>query len=100
MYRVGFPPFAFLPILSGVAGGFLLASIAYAVIRASFAQPDRVFLFVAVIELALSFALPLRLSFTKSQRFAGVTPAAQIALVLMHSVVAASATVVMTRLTR
>jgi hypothetical protein len=35
------------------------------------------FLFVAVCALALSFALPIRLSFTKSHRFAGVTPSGQ-----------------------
>ncbi|HEY1946786.1 MAG TPA: hypothetical protein VGG97_07260 [Bryobacteraceae bacterium] len=96
----GFPPFTFLPILSGVAGGFFLASLAYAIIRANFSQPQQSFLFVAVITLAVSFALPLRLSFTKSKRFAGVTPAAQITLVLMHSLVAAAATIVLTRVPR
>jgi hypothetical protein len=43
--------------------------------------------------LALSFALPLRLSFTKSHRFAGVTPSAQAMLVLMHTVIATVAVV-------
>lgn len=33
-----------------------------------------------VAALAVSFALPLRLSFTKSKRFAGGTPSAQIRL--------------------
>jgi len=47
------------------------------------------FLFVAVGALAL----PIRLSFTKSQRFAGVTPSAQAMLVLMHTVVATVAVV-------
>ena len=84
----GFPPFTLLPILSGAVGGAILASITYAAIQAVSKQPDKVFLFVAVAALALSFALPLRLSFTKSARFAGVTPSAQMVLVLMHTVVA------------
>jgi hypothetical protein len=92
-----FPPFTFLPILSGVAGGFMLTSLAYAVIAAYFSQLQRIFLFVAVIAVGVSVALPLRLSFTKSQRFAGVTPAAQITLGLMHSVVAAGATIALAR---
>ena len=53
----------------------------------------KMFLLVAVCALALSFALPLRLSFTKSHRFAGVTPSAQAMLVLMHTVVATVAVV-------
>jgi hypothetical protein len=56
-------------------------------------HPEKMFLFVAVGALALSFALPLRLSFTKSHRFAGVTPSAQAMLVLMHTVVATVAVV-------
>jgi Family of unknown function (DUF6069) len=83
-----FPPFTMLPILSGCAGGALMASFVYAVLKAVSSVPERAFLFVAVTALALSFALPLRLSFTKSARFAGVTPAAQMILVLMHTVVA------------
>ncbi len=84
----GFPPFTALPILSGAVGGPVLAAIAYSVIRTISRQPEKTFLFAAVVVLALSFALPLRLSFTKSPRFAGVTPTAQIILVLMHTVVA------------
>lgn len=83
-----FPPFTFLPILSGCVGGAVLASLTYAVLKAVSSQPERIFLFVAVAALALSFSLPLRLSFTKSARFAGVNPRAQIILVLMHTVVA------------
>jgi hypothetical protein len=84
----GFAPFTFLPIMSGAFGGALLASMVYAVIRMTSQQPERMFLFVAMGMLALSFALPLRLSFTKLPRFAGVTPSAQMVLVLMHAVVA------------
>ena len=72
-----FPPFTALPLLSGVAGGFLGAAVVYAVVRVSSTNPDRIFFFVAITFLALSFALPIRLSFTKSHRFAGVTPSAQ-----------------------
>ena len=87
----GFPPFTSLPILSGVLGGFLLASLVYAVLRLTSTHPDQIFFFVAITALAISFALPVRLSFTHSKRFAGVTPAAQMALAVMHSVIAASA---------
>ena len=83
-----FPPFTALPILSGALGGAVLASLTLGIIGAIAKQPERSFLLVAVVALALSFALPLRLSFTKSKRFAGVTPAAQMMLVLMHTVVA------------
>jgi len=88
-----FPPFTALPILSGCVGGVVLASIAFAVIASIFARPQKIFLFVATAALAISFALPLRLSFTKSPRFAGVTPSAQAILILMHAVVASCAVV-------
>ena len=88
-----FPPFTLLPILSGCVGGVVMAALTYAVLKAVSTQPERMFLFVAVCALALSFALPLRLSFTKSPRFAGVTPSAQAVLVLMHTVVATIAVV-------
>ena len=83
-----FPPFNALPILSGAVGGAVLAALGYVIAQAVSKQPDKIFLFLAVGVLALSFSLPLRLSFTKSVRFAGVTPTAQIILVLMHTVVA------------
>ncbi len=92
-----FPPFTLLPILSGCVGGVLMASLTYAVLKAVSGQPERMFLFVAVAALALSFALPLRLSFTRSPRFAGVTPSAQAILVLMHAVVATTAVVTLLR---
>ena len=88
-----FPPFTLLPILSGCVGGVLMASLTYAVLKAVSGQPERMFLFVAVAALCLSFLLPLRLSFTRSPRFAGVTPSAQVILVLMHAVVATTAVV-------
>ena len=94
----GFPPFTALPLLSGVAGGFLGASAVYAIVKVSAANPDRVFFFIAITLLALSFALPLRLSFTKSHRFAGVTPAAQMTLVLFHTIIAASSVTALTRI--
>ncbi len=83
-----FPPFTALPILSGAAGGIVLASIGYAIAQAVSERPHRTFLLIAIVALAISFALPLRLSVTKSRRFAGVTPTAQIILVLMHTIVA------------
>lgn len=95
-----FPPFTALPILSGVAGGFILAAITYAVLRQVTADADRILFFVAIAALAISFALPLRLSFTKSKRFAGVTPAAQMFLALMHTAVAAGAVTALTAIRR
>ena len=93
-----FPPFTTLPILSGAVAGPLLATLTYAITRAVSRQPEKIFLFVAVAFLALSFALPLRLSFTRSVRFAGVTPSAQMLLVLMHTMVATiSVTTVLAR---
>jgi hypothetical protein len=93
----GFPPFTALPLLSGVVGGFLGASAVYALIRVISAQPSRMFLLVAIAVLVLSFGLPLRLSFTRSPRFVGVTPAAQMTLALMHTVIATAAVTVLTR---
>ena len=83
-----FPPFTVLPILSGTFVGAILASVVYSLLKVVAKQPDRTFFFVVAIALALSFALPLRLSFTKSPRFAGVTTSAQVVLILMHTVVA------------
>ncbi|NYF80615.1 hypothetical protein [Granulicella arctica] len=92
-----FPPFTALPLLSGVIGGFLGASIVYALIAAFAQHPSRTFFFVAIAALAISFGLPLRLSFTKSHRFAGVTPAAQMTLALLHTIIATTAVTVLTR---
>lgn len=95
----GFPPFTPLPLLSGVVGGFLGASLVYSVIAASARNPARTFFFVAISMLAVSFALPIRLSFTKSPRFLGVTPAAQMTLALLHAIIATSVVTVLTRTT-
>ena len=94
----GFPPFTALPLLSGVAGGFLGASAVYAIVRSCATNPDRVSFFISIAFLALSFLLPLRLSFTRSRRFAGVTPAAQMSLALFHTIVAASSVIALTRI--
>ena len=91
-----FPPFTFLPLLSGTVGGTILASVVYCLIRAVAQNPDRLFFFVSLGVFALALGLPLRLSFTHSPRFAGVTPAAQMVLVLMHAVVAAVSVVLLT----
>ncbi len=91
-----FPPFTFLPLLSGAVGGTVLASIVYALIQATTQNPDRVFFFISLGVFALALGLPLRLSFTHSARFAGVTPSAQMVLVLMHAVVATVSFVTLT----
>ena len=94
----GFPPFTPLPLLSGVIGGFLSATLVYRFIGAISTQPTRTFLFVSMAVLVLSFGLPLLLSFTRSPRFVGVTPSAQMTLLVIHTVVAASAVTVLTRM--
>jgi hypothetical protein len=91
-----FPPFTFLPILSGTVGGAILASLVYSILRIATRNPDRTFFFVSLGVFALSLALPLRLSFTHSHRFAGVTPSAQMVLVLMHAIVAVVSFIVLT----
>ena len=92
----GFPPFTVLPLLSGVVGGFLGASAVYLIIRSVSANPNRSMFFVSIFVLALSFGLPLRLSFTKSSRFAGVTTSAQMVLALLHTTIATVAVSVLT----
>ena len=82
----GFPPFTFLPILSGTVGGAVLASIAYSIIRITSREPDQIFFFVSLAVFALSLGLPLRLSFTHSSRFAGVTPSAQMVQILPDTI--------------
>lgn len=83
-----FPPFTWLPVLSGSFGGAVLASLVYSLLRAFAGRPERIFFFIVATTLALSFSLPIRLSFTRSARFAGVTTSAQAMLLLMHTVVA------------
>ena len=92
----GFPPFTLLPILAGTFGGTLFASLIYVWLKSVARDPSRTFFFVSLAVFALALGLPLRLSFTRSARFAGVTPSAQMLLVLMHAVVAATALIVLT----
>jgi hypothetical protein len=91
-----FPPFTLLPILSGTVGGAVAAALVYSVLRFVSPVPDRLFFFVSLAVFALSLSLPLRLSFTHSARFAGVTPGAQMMLVLMHAVVAVVSVIALT----
>ncbi|HEY9676984.1 MAG TPA: hypothetical protein V6C76_03205 [Drouetiella sp.] len=92
-----FPPFTALPILSGAVVGPIAAAIIYATVRHfNTVDPDRTFFFITLFAFALSLLLPLRLSFTQSMRFTGVTPSAQMVLVLMHAIVAASTFVALT----
>ncbi len=92
-----FPPFTALPLLSGVVGGFLGASLTYACVPLFAVHPNRIFLSIALLTLAISLSLPLRLSFTKSKRFSGVTPSAQMTLALLHAIVATAVVSVLTR---
>ena len=93
---LGFPPFTLLPILAGTFGGSLFASLVYVWVKSVACDPSRAFFFIGLAVFAFSLGLPLRLSFTRSARFAGVTPSAQMMLVLMHAVVASVAFVVLT----
>ena len=92
----GFPPFTVLPLLSGVAGGFVGATAVYFLLGSVAANPNRSMFFVSIVVLALSFGLPLRLSFTKSSRFTGVTSSAQMVLALLHTTIATVAVTVLT----
>ena len=92
----GFPPFTALPLLAGVVGGYVGSCVVYAVVQATAAKPENTFVFIAFAVLVLSFGLPLRLSFTHSARFAGATPAAQMTLALLHTLIAVSVVTVLT----
>lgn len=86
----GFPPFTFLPLLVGCVTGPLYSTIGYVLFWLTIdeqAALNRVFVAAGVVLLVLSWGLPLRLSYTKSSRFAGVTVPAQFALVFVHAVV-------------
>lgn len=86
----GFPPFSFLPLLVGCITGPLYSTIGYVLFWLTIddrAALNTVFVAVGIVLLVLSWGLPLRLSFTKSPRFAGVTVPAQFALGFLHTVV-------------
>lgn len=85
-----YPPLSPLPILSGTVGGALLTDLGYGLLMAVFPDPHTrriVFLSLGLLLLIASFHLPYRLSYTKSPRFAGVTPAAQISQGVLHILV-------------
>lgn len=85
-----YPPLSPLPVVSGTVGGALLVTLGYWLLAAIFADPNvRAIVFIALgsLLLAASFHLPYRLSYTKSPRFAGVTPAAQVGQAVLHSIV-------------
>ena len=85
-----YPPLSPLPILSGTVGGALLTALGYGFLMAVFPDPQTrcvVFVTLGLLLLVASFHLPYRLSYTKSPRFAGVTPAAQISQGVLHVLV-------------
>lgn len=85
-----YPPLSPLPIVSGTVGGALLVTLGYWLLSAVIADPKvRAIVFISLgsVLLAVSFHLPYRLRYTKSPRFAGVTPAAQVGQGLLHVIV-------------
>jgi len=86
----GFPPFTFLPLLVGCVTGPLYSTIGYVLFWLTIDDQsvlNTVFVAAGVVLLVLSWGLPLRLSYTKSPRFAGATVPAQLTLGLLHAVV-------------
>jgi hypothetical protein len=83
----GFPPFTFLPLTAACWGGALLGTLVYGLLCRFCPHPKRWMWLLGTLVIALSLYLPYRLSYTQSQRFAGVTPSAQLVLVVMHLVV-------------
>ncbi len=85
-----YPPLSPAPLISGAVGGALLVTLGYCFLTAVVADLKwRAIIFVSLgcLLTVVSFYLPSRLSYTKSLRFTGVTPSAQIAQGLLHIVV-------------
>lgn len=86
----GFPPFTPLPLITGCAGGPVIATAGYLLLWSlvpSQTLLNAVFVAAGMLLMVWSYRLPRRLSFTKSARFAGVTVPAQFALGFLHTVV-------------
>lgn len=84
-----FAPFTVLPIFAGCFAGALMACLAYLALQTFLKSDFRlVYLIVIGIALVASYHLPWRLTYSASPRFMGVTLPMQLALGLMHTVVA------------
>ncbi len=86
----GFPPFSFLPLVTGCIIGPLLSTAGYLLLWLLIPNQGllhAVFVAAGVGLLVWSYRLPRRLSFTRSPRFAGVTVPAQFALGFLHTIV-------------
>ncbi|WP_425145134.1 hypothetical protein [Deinococcus sp.] len=96
----GYPPLTALPLLSGAVGGSLISAVGYLILSALIRDQKTlltVLVVLAVLLLIASFNLPWRLSYTRSLRFVGVTPSAQIAQALLHCLVVGTNLVVLLR---
>lgn len=85
-----YPPLLPLQIVSGTVGGVLMVTLGYWVLSSLISDQKTLLLVFSVLGFVLllaSFHLPYRLSYTKSLRFMGVTPAAQIGQGLLHTLV-------------
>ncbi len=92
----GFPPFSFGPIAAACFGSAVLGSGVFLLLRRLTSRPERWMWWISLAVMAASIALPYRLNYTQSKRFAGVTPSAQTVLVLLHLLVGCTITTALT----
>jgi hypothetical protein len=85
-----YPPLTPLPLLSGAVGGSLISALGYLLLSSVIKDQktfQTVLIGLAILLLIVSFSLPLRLSYTQSARFVGVTVFAQFSQAFLHCVV-------------
>jgi hypothetical protein len=92
-----FPPFTWAPLATACFGGAVLGTAIYQLLRKITRWANPIFVGLAILTVSGSLALPYRLGYTQSKRFAGATPSAQGVLVLMHLVVAGLVTTSLVR---
>lgn len=85
-----YPPLLPQQIIAGSIGGALLSTLGYLLFQSVIRDRKTftiVFVASGLLLMVASYYLPWRLTYTTSPRFAGVTPAAQIAQAFLHTVV-------------
>jgi hypothetical protein len=92
----GFPPFTVGPVAAACFGSAVLGSGVFLLLRRLTRRPERWMWWISAVVIAGSLALPYRLGYTQSKRFAGATPAAQSVLVLLHLIVGGTVTTALT----